>query len=77
MKKALRCRLHRHRWETLTNPDGGEYDRCSRCQVDRGTYLTDPRSINSPEGMTTLELQGAKDVARMVFPGRKKPPPTG
>lgn len=74
MSKALRCRLHWHRWETLENADGGEYDRCVRCQVDRGTYTIDPR-VTGAEGSFNLEREGAIDVARMVFPGRKKSPP--
>ena len=73
MGKDLRCRLHRHRWETLENPDGGKYDRCSRCQVDRGIYTIDP-SVTGVEGSFSLERQGTKDVARMVFKGRKRPP---
>jgi transposase-like protein len=50
-------------------------DRCVRCHLDRGFYTTDPPR-NRRRRQLNLEREGAKDVVRMVFPGRKKPLPS-
>lgn len=77
MGEDLRCRLHWHRWESLENPDGGEYDRCIRCHVDRGTYMTDPW-VTGAEGSFSLE-RGRERCSPHGLPSRKESgsPPTG
>jgi hypothetical protein len=47
MGKSMRCRLGRHRWETVKNSDGEKYQR-SRCHRDRGFEGNDPSGRYGP-----------------------------
>ena len=35
MAKSWLCRIGKHRWQRLRNPQGGWYSECRRCQKQR------------------------------------------
>ena len=47
MAKPWRCRIGRHRWQRLRNPEGGWYRECRRCQKQQDLEDT-PKVFPSP-----------------------------
>ena len=50
--KPLRCRICRHHWLSVKNPDGDLYARCQRCGKDRAIEFTGATS-----GIVGMEKQ--------------------
>jgi len=73
MHKALRCRLYRHKWESLKNADGEAYDRCQRCGTDRGVDLhgRDPNAT-----IIGMEMGAVRNVGLSLGRSRRRPEST-
>ena len=48
MAKPWLCRIGRHRWQRLRNPEGGWYHECRSCGKQRRSPGTDPNTFGSP-----------------------------
>ena len=50
MAKPWRCRIGRHRWQRLRNPEGGWYRECRACQKQRDIEGTGGGTLSSGPG---------------------------
>jgi hypothetical protein len=48
MAKPWLCRIGRHRWRRLRNPEGGWYHECLECGKQRRSPGADPNTFGSP-----------------------------
>jgi hypothetical protein len=48
MAKPWICRIGRHRWQRLRNPEGGWYRECRGCRKQRRSPGADPNTFGSP-----------------------------
>jgi hypothetical protein len=48
MTKPWLCRIGRHRWQRLRNPEGGWYRECRGCGKQRRSPGADPNTFGSP-----------------------------
>jgi hypothetical protein len=48
MATPLLCRIGKHRWQRLRNPEGGWYRECHRCGKQRMSPGGDPNTFGSP-----------------------------
>ena len=48
MAKPFLCRIGRHRWQRLRNPEGGWYRECRGCGKQRRSPGADPNTFGSP-----------------------------
>lgn len=55
--RSLPCRIGRHHWATVKNPDGDLYKRCQRCGTDQGIDLSGATS-----GVMGMEQQAIKGL---------------